>query len=237
MSLNKSNQARLWLLLLVGLLSTGIVRAQLQEQRRNFSIGLNAGANFSKMDFTPSIPLGTLSSPSMGLTARYITERYFKMICGIQAELNYSQRGWKEDITDGSGDTYSRTLTYVEIPLLAHLAFGKSQGKGARFIVNLGPQIGFLIGDKEKRSATWNTSNRTNGIVEQYGKDAERKFDYGLVGGMGVELRTGVGNFIVEGRYYYGLSDIFNNSAANYFSRSANQYMGVRLTYLFDITH
>ena len=31
-----------------------------------------------------------------GLTARYISEKYFAMICGAQVELNISQRGWDE---------------------------------------------------------------------------------------------------------------------------------------------
>ncbi len=31
-----------------------------------------------------------------GLTARYISEKYFAMICGAQVELNVSQRGWDQ---------------------------------------------------------------------------------------------------------------------------------------------
>lgn len=70
------------------------------------------------------------------------------MICGIQGEINFSQRGWKEVIEDGSNNTYHRAMNYIEVPLLAHLAFGKDKGNGARFIINLGPQVGFLLGEK-----------------------------------------------------------------------------------------
>lgn len=69
-----------------------------------------------------------------------------------------------------------------------------------------------------------------------YGKMADNKFDYGLVGGMGVELRTGIGNFVLEGRYYFGLSDFYGNSKRDPYSRSAHSYIGGRLTYLFDIS-
>lgn len=114
---------------------------------------------------------------------------------------------------------------------------GKTKGNGARFIINLGPQVGFLLGEKEFYSdpSTWDTTNRPQGTDEQYGKFADRKFDYGIVGGGGVEIRTGIGHFLLEARYYFGLSDFYNNSKKDYFSRSAHSYIGGRLTYLFDL--
>lgn len=209
--------------------------AQLQDERHNFAIGVNGGVNISSVSFQPSIKQSNLIGPEFGITARYISEKYFKMICGIQAELNFSQRGWKEVIEDGSGDTYHRKMNYIEIPLLAHLAFGKDKGNGVRFVLNLGPQVGFLIGEKEFMSDPWDPSRRPQGTNEQYGKMADRKFDYGIIGGGGLEARTGIGHFILEARYYYGLSDFYNNSKKDYFGRSGHSYIGARLTYLFDL--
>jgi hypothetical protein len=51
---------------------------------------------------------------------------------------------------------------------------------------------------------------------------------------MGFELRTGIGNFILDGRYYFGLSDIYNNAKADDFQASSNQVIGVKLTYFFN---
>lgn len=210
-------------------------QAQLGDERHNFAIGGSAGVNMSSVGFQPSIKQGMLMGPTVGFTARYISEKYFAMICGIQGELNISQRGWKEVIEDDTNDTYHRNMTYVEIPLLAHLAWGKDKGNGARFIVNLGPQIGFLIGEKEHMSDPWDPSYRPNGTNQQYGKMAENKFDYGIIGGGGVELRTGIGNFVLEARYYFGLSDFYNSTKKDYFSRSAHSYICAKLTYLFDL--
>ena len=106
------------------------VMAQLQDERHNFSIGVNGGVNISSVSFMPRIREGKQIGPSFGLTARYISEKYFSMICGIQMELNYSQRGWKEVYEDETGDTYHRTMNYLELPILAHLAFGKDEGNG-----------------------------------------------------------------------------------------------------------
>lgn len=217
-------------------LSAGIpVHAQLQDPRHNLAIGINGGVNLSSVSFEPSIKEKTFLTPSFGVTIRYISERYLKMFCGIQAEINYSQRGWKENIDDGTGDTYQRSMNYVEVPLMAHLAFGKDKGYGARFVRNLGPQIGYLLGESEKKSEAWHPNERPSGVIWQYGKMAESKFDYGIVGGVGIEARTGIGNFLLEARYYFGLSDFYHSTKKDPFSRSAHSYIAGRLTYLFDL--
>lgn len=217
-------------------LSAGIpVHAQLQDPRHNLAIGINGGVNLSSVSFEPSIKEKTFLTPSFGVTIRYISERYLKMFCGIQTEINYSQRGWKENIDDGTGDTYQRSMNYVEVPLMAHLAFGKDKGYGARFVLNLGPQIGYLLGESEKKSEAWHPNERPSGVIWQYGKMAESKFDYGIVGGVGIEARTGIGNFLLEARYYFGLSDFYHSTKKDPFSRSAHSYIAGRLTYLFDL--
>ena len=209
--------------------------AQLGEVRNNLAVGVNAGMNMNSVSFSPQIKQKTHTGMAFGLTARYISEKYFNMICGIQAELNYTQRGWQENIEDGTENTYSRTMNYVEIPLLAHLAFGKDAlDKGTKFFINLGPQIGYFISEKEKMSDDWNPNYRPNGVNQQYGKMVENKFDYGLLGGVGVELSTKAGHFLLEGRYYYGLADFWGNTKKDDFGRSGHSYMGVKLTYLFD---
>lgn len=211
--------------------------SQVGEPRNNWSIGVNGGMNMSKVSFEPSIKQKSKNGMAMGLTVRYMSEKYFKMMCGIQAEVNYVQRGWNENIEDGTENTYERTMNYVEIPLLAHLAFGKDAlDKGVKFFVNAGPQFSFFLSESEDMSENWDTSYRPNGIVQQYGKMVENKFDYGILGGAGLELSTGVGHFLLEGRYYYGLADFWGSSKKDEFGRSGHSYMGVRLTYLFDIT-
>ena len=211
--------------------------AQLGEERQNWAVGVNMGMNMTKVDFSPRIKQKSHNGMAFGLTARYMCEKYFNMMCGIQAEINYTQRGWKEDIEDGTENTYSRTMNYVEIPLLAHLAFGKDAlDKGVKFFVNMGPQVAFFLNEEEKMSENWNPSGRPNGVIQQYGKMVENKFDYGLLGGLGVELSTKAGHFLLEGRYYYGLADFWGSLKKDDFGRSGHSYMGVKLTYLFDIT-
>ena len=63
------------------------VSAQLQEQRRNFALGVNGGVNLSSVSFQPTIKQNTMIGPAMGITARYISEKYFKMICGVHYRI------------------------------------------------------------------------------------------------------------------------------------------------------
>ena len=226
-----------WIVSALACFLTLPIMAQLGEERSNLAVGVNLGMNMTKVDFSPRIKQKSHNGMAFGVTARYMCEKYFNMMCGIQAEINYTQRGWKEDIDDGSDNTYSRTMNYIEVPLLAHLAFGKDAlDKGSKFFINMGPQVAFFLNEKEKMSEDWNPAYRPNGVNQQYGKWVENKFDYGLLGGLGMELSTKAGHFLLEGRYYYGLADFWGSSKKDEFGRSGHSYMGVKLTYLFDIT-
>ena len=192
-----------------------------------WSFGVNSGLTFSKVSFNSriSIPQESLIQFSGGLTGRYISDKHF----GIQVELNYSQRGWKELTDTVYLNRYSRSLSYLELPFLTHIYF--DLGKHVRLIFNLGPQIGYYIGSKELEREI-NDPDRESSY---YDLPVQKPFDYGLKGGMGLELQTKAGSFIIDGKYYFGLSDIFNNTKADLFQASPNKIIGVNLTYLFKL--
>ncbi|MDO4165000.1 MAG: porin family protein, partial [Bacteroides sp.] len=177
--------------------------AQIGEQRYNLAVGFSGGVNMNSVSFSPTVRQKNLMGINGGLTARYISEKYFGMICGAQIEVNFSQRGWDEYYEDYPELQYTRKMNYVEIPLLAHLAFGKD--RGLQLFIHAGPQIGFCLGDSYTTSGEdeWGSSGFN---VDQHDQAVQNKFDYGIAGGLGFELRTKAGNFLVEGRYYYGLS-------------------------------
>lgn len=220
--------------------------AQIGEARRNFAVGVNGGVNLNSVSFSPSVKQNSPMGITGGLTARYISEKYFAMICGAQVELNVSQRGWDElfeiPSVDANGyevtskdpsKTYTRKMTYIDIPFLAHLAFGRD--RGLQFFIHAGPQIGFLISESETiEGIEMNNLNSTQKAL--YGVKIQNKFDYGIAGGGGVELRTKkAGNFIVEGRYYFALSDFYSTTKKDYFARAAHGTITVKVAYLFDL--
>lgn len=210
------------------------IKAQIEQPRHILEFGVAGGMNLNKMEFQPTVRQTYLNGMNGGVSLRYTSEKYFSMICAAQVEVNFAQRGWKEDFDDETGNGYSRTLNYVEVPLLAHLSWGKEE-RGFQFFVNMGPQFGFFIGEEEKYTGNWQPQERPISINPIYDKVVENKFDYGIAGGLGVELKTNAGNFFLEGRYYYGLSDIFGNSKTDDFGRSANQTISIRLGYSIRI--
>lgn len=237
------------LFLIATLLLTGFTLpaiAQIGEARNNLSVGINGGINLNSTSFTPTVKQNSLMGITGGLTARYISEKYFAMICGAQVELNISQRGWDQLFETVSLDangyevtskdptkTYTRKMTYIDIPFLAHLAFGRD--RGLQFFVHAGPQIGFLISESETiEGIDMNSLLDTQKAL--YGVKIQNKFDYGIAGGGGVELRTKkAGSFIVEGRYYFALSDFYSTTKKDYFARAAHGTITIKLTYLFDL--
>ena len=208
--------------------------AQIEQPRHILEVGVAGGMNMSKLDVQPKIRQKLLDGINGGVNIRYTSEKYFSMICAAQLEVNFSQRGWEEEFDKELPYTYTRTLNYIEVPFMAHLSWGQ-EPRGLQFFINLGPQVGFFLGEDEQLGGGLDPANRPESIRPVYGKAVEKKFDYGITGGAGLELKTKAGNFFIEGRYYYGLSDIYGNSKLDDFGRSANQTITLRLGYQIRI--
>ena len=219
------------LLILIFLFVTiGATHAQIEKLRNILEVGVSGGLNLNKMEFQPTIRQHLHQGITGGLNVRYTSEKYFSMICATQIEVNFAQRGWEEDFDDGTDNSYRRVMNYVEIPLFAHLSWGKEE-RGLQFFLNLGPQFGFYLNDKEYYIGDWGIENRPTSLRPIYGKKIENNFDYGIAGGLGVEWKTKDGNFFIEGSYYYALADIFGNSKTDDFGRSANKTIYARVGY------
>lgn len=226
------------------------VYAQIGEHRNDFSVGFNGGYVMSNVRFNPQVTQGQHGGLTGGLALRYVCEKYFKTIASIYAEVNYAQLGWKEDILDrqnqpvingvtGLAEEYSRTINYVQVPIMAHLAWGREQ-RGLSFFVNLGPQFGVYMSESTKINfnlADRNTADRVSDVVAQDTMKVENKFDYGIAVGVGAEYSMPkLGHILLEARYYYGLGNIYGDSKRDYFGSSNFGNIVIKATYLFDIT-
>ena len=210
--------------------------AQVGDARNQLSFGVSGGMGTSRVSFVPSIKQTLSLGPTFGVNVRHISEKYFFLICGTQLECNIASRGWTELIEDGSGNEYTRVANYIEVPFLAHLGFGR-EFRGFQGHINLGPQVSYLLNEREIYGGRkpWDTSNRPNQVTEQYGKAIENKLDYGITASVGLEMRTGSGNFGIEGRYYFGLGNIYGITKKDYFALCANSTISVRATYSFNL--
>ena len=237
--------------------------AQVGEYRNEFAAGVNGGITLSSVDFLPEVPQSQLLGKTFGLTLRYTGEKYFNSICAIVAEVNYAQAGWKERIWDpndqpvindetGLAEKYQRVVDYVQVPLFARLGWGRER-RGFQFFFQAGPQLGFMLSEKAEYNfdldnPAWyyRTSHISGPDIVQDGKtytfsnmyhmDIEKKLDYGIAVGLGLEFsRPKIGHFMLEGRFYYGLGNIYGSSKRDYFAKSDYQIIYAKATYLFDI--
>jgi len=219
---------RIGLIILVAVVA-GKIMAQPRLREPEIYLGVHGGALFTMTLFTPSVQGATnwidrtLLSGNGGLVFRYNAHKY----CGFQAELNYMQRGWREktDEVEGEPVNYQRRLNYLELPVLAHIYFGK---KAVRGFFNVGPQIGVCF--LESESGTKHPTKQ-----EQY-KPLDNKFDWGVTGGLGMLVRTNqVGTFQLEARFSYSLGDYFKNTKADYFTHSNPINLSVNVGYMWEV--
>lgn len=230
------SRARIGLLFIFALLLPGKADAQ-REYSPNFSIGAKAGATLSRMSFSPEVHQKFTQGLTMGVACRYTEEKIF----GLIGEINITQRGWAENFAKDEAPEfeYTRTLTYVSIPMLTHIYFGSQKFRG---FVNLGPEVSFMIGNSIDANFDYNNYQnipnfpqgyRTN---EQLSMAIDRKFDYGIAGGAGMELVIKRKHSIMlEGRYYFGLGNIFKDSKRDFFAASRNNSIEITLKYMIRV--
>lgn len=241
------------LLLMAVLMLTGIgtVRAQVGQYRNDLAVGFTGGYQLNTIGFVPNVQQNFMGGKTFGFTARYTCEKYFNTICAVQLEVNYAEQGWKEKIlsendepcinnVSGEAERYVRTIRYVQIPLLAHLGWGR-EVKGGQFFFKAGPQFGLKMSESTDTNFDFDqamntTPNRVSPVVAQDTMAVQNSFDYGIAAGIGMEVSMGrAGHLQLEARYYYGLGNIYKDSKRDYFARSNHNSIIFKAAYLFDI--
>jgi hypothetical protein len=207
------------------------VRAEDDTFKPEWSFGVNSGITLSKVGFSSylRVPQKHLRQFTGGIMARYISEEHF----GIVGELNFSMRGWQERTDTTYLNRYTRSLSYIELPVMTQLYF--NLGRRLRLIFNAGPQISYSTGERTVEMFIDDSEEYKDDRQQYYTQSVQHRIDYGIRGGGGFELRTGAGSFILDANYFFGLSDIFRNTRADIFQASSNQIISVRLSYLYSL--
>ncbi len=200
----------------------------------HISVGGHAGATMSQVSFSPSVKQSWTNGLECGAQIRYAEER----LVGILAELNIVQRGWKENFEEGPLH-YSRTSTYVSLPVMTHIYFGPSRFK---CFFNLGPEFSYLLGESTSANFDYHNPLEAEGwpaksrMTEQMVTEISKKFDYGICLGFGCEFWVKPRHSVyVEGRFYYGLGNIFPATKADTFDASRNMTLAITMGYNFRL--
>lgn len=199
----------------------------------NVSIGGKAGLDFSKIFFNPGVKQKMDLGYTAGIMVRYIEENHF----GLIGELNFAQRGWADNFEEAPYN-YSRKLDYIDLCFLAHVFFGR-RGK---FFFNAGPQVGYFLGEHVSSNFDpYNTSQlpgfpNINRINYQLTEPTTIKVDYGISAGLGAEFNINRKNSLsVEGRFYFGLANIFSSKRGANFNASNQMTLSATIGYWFRV--
>jgi hypothetical protein len=154
--------------------------------------GIKGGLNLTNM-FVDEV---SDENMKVGFNAGFFAKLPVTRGFSIQPELLYTSKGAKEEynnIIEGEGE-YRFNLNYIEMPVLAVINVAKN------FNLHVGPYVSYLA------AANIKNLHESGGQDEIAELDADNfnRFDYGLVGGLGVD----VSNFTIGARYSYGLREI-----------------------------
>ncbi len=170
-------------------------------------IGVRGGWGGGSARFTPAretkLEWGLYSG---GLSYKFYTAQ--KYVGGIQADLQYMGRGFAYDLQSKSDSSYHRTINSFELPFMwqPHIYVFQRHG---RIFLNLGVYLSYMGGSE------YYYKSKKAGIYEEgpYQKQVTRdtRWGYGLCGGAGIGFLIRRFEIAVEGRYYFGYSDVLRN--------------------------
>lgn len=174
-----------------------------QEQRKTY-LGIKGGYNlssayfFHSFDGVPTIDEGW----NNGFHGGIIAMNYWRNHIGLQAELNYTRKGWTQRFNNGEPD-YMTKMDYIELPLLVNLHTGK---KRTHLYANLGCFVEYMV----KFQETAHPVDPGASDFFPYIEERDNKFGYGFRGGVGAFRDFGFGTFLLEGHFSYSLSSMLD---------------------------
>jgi hypothetical protein len=159
-------------------------------------LGVQYGMNWNEVRFSPRIAQDYLEGQRLAAVLRYTSEKHL----GIQLELAYDQRGWRERI-DSLSTNYTREINYIELAAFTHISIGQGV---VRPLVLLGSYLSYPLGETETIPADWDSFR-----APYYGQPLPVRLQYGLAGGLGLEVLLGNISLQLDGRYRSALGGVF----------------------------
>lgn len=194
---------------------------------REVHLGVIGGATMSSYSFTPRrVTQDQARGFTMGVAARYIEEKYF----GLQAEFLLTRRGVRDRFDEYPELEFQRNFFYAEVPVLAHIYF--NLGKKSEIAVDMGPKFGYYLGDSQTSHLEgdgWQQMlNQSLHLYMHHDMEVSKKFDYGIQAGLGYEFKLNNGMSLqLQGRYYFGLANMFPDKKSDVFETSNNHQIQI----------
>jgi Outer membrane protein beta-barrel domain len=176
----------------------------LLAQGRRASVGAQVG--YSRADLGGPDAAG-IRARQGALTGVYLTAPLGRIL-SLRSELLFGLKGGRTEVSleDGSAATLDIDLAYIDVPLLARVTLPTGRIRPVFFG---GPTTGFRIGCDVQVILSTATIRET---CDRAGAAIFRTFDYGVVGGGGVEFGWAQSALSLEARYTAGIRSIVDGA-------------------------
>ncbi len=174
-----------------------------KAQENPVTFGIKAGANLSTFG-------GDLKDTKyalryqVGITADVALTNNLYILTG----LDFQTKGVKYNPKSAPNIKYNPM--YLQLPV--NIGYKFDLGSDIRLVVNAGPYVAYGIGGKAKSDGEKQSV---------FGKNKFKRFDYGLTGGVGVEI----GRIAINAGYEFGLANISDTKGSKIKNR--NPYLTV----------
>lgn len=163
---------------LICITSIGMANDRDTDNRDNLMFGFKAGLNYSNVYDSQTEDFN--ADPKVGLVGGAFLTIPISTYLGLQPEILLSQKGFKGNgVLLGDNYSFTRTTTYVDIPLL--VAF-----KPSEFIsLVAGPQYSYLL----RQNDVFSSTNVSFSQEQEFNNENIRKNIFGFVAGMDINLK------------------------------------------------
>jgi len=182
-------------------------------------------ASLTHTIFATSAPITQLLNGGGGLLVKFFPKPHF----GLQLELNYTQKGFEQLLTD-TNEVFETEFNYLEIPFMFNLYLGKRK---TQYFANLGPYFAILM-DNKTTGPQGSTSEQLDFF---YDPDRDNKSSVGIKFAAGVFREFSFGGLQVDGFLTADISNFLDpvDLSSGVPDSSKNFVFGGSLAYLIPL--
>ena len=155
-----------------------------------------------------------------GVMFRFLQDKH----AGLQFEINHIDKGWTQVVNDNFD--YKTKLAYLNVYAQTIILIGKRKFRP----LLIGGTYASYLYDSESSEIP---DDQVENVPFIYDRSNDNRWDFGLGGGGGFSLETGIGNFQIIGKLSLGLSNIIEKRLDTEPEFSRNQTVEINLSYSY----
>lgn len=172
-----------------------------------WKIGATVGGDYNHYSINKQYLYDYSFKGRWGWTAGVMGQYNFTDWFGLRADLNWTQKNRRvtRDLTPEDVKYYNN---YLQLPVMASFSFGGSKLRG---FCNVGVYGGYWMGSRKSGVEYNGFTQRAYSVTQKvdFNSDRDKRWDCGLVGGLGLEYRFAEHwGAQVELRYYYSTTSV-----------------------------